>query len=244
MKPVYDDPAIFAAYARMDRSQGGLSAAGEWHQLRPLFPPLAGRRVLDLGCGYGWHCKFAAGEGASAVLGLDASEKMIARARAGNVAPAIEYRVCPLEEYEYPDRAWDVVVSNLALHYVADLEAVYRKVYRTLVPGGVFLLNIEHPVFTAGVGQDWVYDGEGRPLYWPVDRYFQPGPRETRFLGCPVVKQHHTLTQILMGLRRTGFVLDAVEEAMPSPEMLSLPGMADELRRPMMLLVRAAVPKS
>ena len=76
-------------------------------------------------------------------------------------------------------------------------------------------------------------------LCWPVDGYFRPGPRETHFLGCAVEKQHHTLTQILMGLLRTGFVLEAVEEAEPPEEMMDLPGMADELRRPMMLLVRA-----
>ena len=58
-------------------------------------------------------------------------------------------------------------------------------------------------------------------------------------MGKRVVKQHHTLTQILMGLLNTGFLLQAVEEAVPSPEMVGLPEMADELRRPMMLLVRA-----
>lgn len=60
-----------------------------------------------------------------------------------------------------------------------------------------------------------------------------------RFLGCEVVKQHHTLTQILMGLLSNGFVLNAVIEAKPPEEMMHLPGMKDELRRPMMLLVRA-----
>ena len=115
--------------------------------------------------------------------------------------------------------------------------------YRTLRPGGTFLFNIEHPVFTAGVGQDWIYTEDGRPQYWPVDNYFLPGARETRFLGCSVVKQHHTLTQILMGLLRSGFALEAVEEAEPPAGMMHLPGMADELRRPMMLLVKANVQK-
>lgn len=54
-----------------------------------------------------------------------------------------------------------------------------------------------------------------------------------------VAKQHHTLTQILNGLLERGFALTAVEEAMPPREMLDIPGMKDELRRPMMLLVRA-----
>ena len=120
-----------------------------------------------------------------------------------------------------------------------DLAAVYRLVHRTLVPGGYFVMNIEHPVFTAGVGQDWVYNAQGEPLYWPVDRYFDPGERGTNFLGCRVTKQHHTLTQILNGLLANGFALEAVEEAQPPASMMDLPGMADEMRRPMMLLVKA-----
>ena len=72
-----------------------------------------------------------------------------------------------------------------------------------------------------------------------MDDRFRPGKRETQFLGCPVEKQHHTLTQILMGLLQAGFTLEHVEEAQPPEEMLSLPGWADELRRPMILLIRA-----
>ena len=70
-----------------------------------------------------------------------------------------------------------------------------------------------------------------------------PGERNTRFLGCDVAKQHHTLTQILMGLLNNGFELETVEEAQPPEEMMDVPGMEDELRRPMMLLVKAAVKK-
>ena len=143
-----------------------------------------------------------------------------------------------MDAYEYPAEAFDLVISNLALHYVEDLEAVYKRVRRTLKPSGIFLFNIEHPVFTAGIREDWIYDG-GSPLCWPVDNYFYPGERQVRFLDHTVKKYHHTLTQILMGLLRNGFRLEAVEEAQPSPEMLALPSMRDEMRRPMMLLVKA-----
>ena len=98
-------------------------------------------------------------------------------------------------------------------------------------------------MFTAGVGQDWIYNEAGQPRYWPVDNYFLSGPRDTRFLGCAVTKQHHTLTEILMGLLDAGFILKAVEEAKPPAEMLDMPGMKDELRRPMMLLVKAEKPQ-
>lgn len=239
MKNEYDDERFFEEYAKIPRSQEGLSAAGEWHQLKPLFPSLAGKNVLDLGCGYGWHCIFAARQGAAQVLGLDLSRKMIEEAIKRNKKTQIEYRVCGIEEYEYPESMWDCVVSNLALHYIENIEKVFQNVYKTLKPGGTFIFNIEHPVFTAGVGQDWIYTQSGKPLYWPVDNYFIPGARSTHFLGCDVVKQHHTLTQILMGLLDNGFSLEAVEEAKPSEKLMDLPGMEDEMRRPMMLLVKA-----
>lgn len=235
----YDNAAFFQEYAKMTRSQQGLTGAGEWHQFRRMFPPLEGKSILDLGCGYGWHCQYAAEQGAAEVLGIDLSPQMLKEAQTRNPGPKITYRVCGIEAYEYPDNRWDCVVSNLALHYIADLDGVFIRVFQTLKPGGVFLMNIEHPVFTAGVHQDWVYADDGKPLYWPVDDYFRPGERVTRFLGCEVRKQHHTLTQILMGLVNAGFELQAVEEAQPPEEMMSFPGMADELRRPMMLLVRA-----
>lgn len=59
----YDNDTFFQQYAQMSRSREGLSASGEWHQLQLLFPSLEGLRVLDLGCGYGWHCRFAAEQG-------------------------------------------------------------------------------------------------------------------------------------------------------------------------------------
>ena len=239
----YDNETFFNEYAKMPRSQEGLSAAGEWRQLKPLFPCLNGKSVLDLGCGYGWHCKFSVELGAAHVLGIDISRKMIEEAKKRNRMPEIEYRVCAINDYAYPENAWDFVISNLALHYIENLERVFQNVYGTLKPGGVFLFNIEHPVFTAGVGQDWVCTDGGKPLHWPVDNYFMPGERRTHFLGCDVVKQHHTLTQILMGLLSHGFVLEAVEEAKPPKEMMNIPGIADELRRPMMLLVKASIKK-
>lgn len=239
MNNIYDDEGFFCEYSNMARSRQGLAGAGEWKQFRALFPDLKGKSVLDLGCGFGWHCRHAIEQGAEKVLGIDLSSKMIDEARVKNSDQKITYRVCGAESYEFPEGMYDCVISNLVLHYIENLEVIYRKVYGTLKENGVFLINIEHPVFTSGVGQDWIYSNGGKPEYWPVDNYFITGERITGFLGQAVKKQHHTLTQILMGLRNAGFSLDAVEEAVPDSDMMSIPGMADELRRPMMLLIKA-----
>lgn len=231
----YDNTDFFSEYAKMSRSQYGLEGAGEWHQLKPLFPELSGKAVLDLGCGYGWHCKYATDRGAASALGIDQSVRMIGEAQRRNAADGIEYRICSIHDYDYPENCYDLVVSNLVLHYIEDLEEVYRLVHKTLKPGGTFLFNIEHPIFTAGVSQQFASDGT-----WPVTDYYYPGARKTVFLGYEVKKYHHTLTQILNGLFRTGFAIEAVEEAMPPPAWQDQ--MPEEMKRPIMLLVKAKKP--
>lgn len=144
--------------------------------------------MLDLGCGYGWYCKYAVDHGAAKVLGIDLSEKMLAQAKQRIYDEKIQYRHCGIETYEYPKSVWDVVVSNLTLHYVEDLEQVFRNIWQTLRSGVTFLLNIEHPVFTSGVHQDWIYREDGTLKCWLVDDYYRPGQRWSRFLGCEVIK--------------------------------------------------------
>ncbi len=233
----YDNEFFFNHYSQMSRSKGGLSAAGEWHQMKTLIPDLTGKKVLDLGCGYGWHCKYAADNGAVQILGIDISKKMLAEAEKRNSAPGIQYRLCGIEEYEYPEKQWDFVISNLALHYIEDIQSVFENVHRTLAVNGEFVFNIEHPTFTAGINQSWITNESGNALYWPVDDYYYPGKRVTDFLGCETIKYHHTVEQILMGLINNGFELSAVLEA--RPEENSIQSMPDEMRRPMMLLVKS-----
>src|SRR5207248_9740578 len=101
----------------MPRSVGGLKEAGEWHAFRSLLPDLGGKRVLDLGCGFGWHCRYAREQGAGFVVGVDLSEKMLARARADTDDTAIEYRRCAIENIDFRANEFDFVISSLALHY-------------------------------------------------------------------------------------------------------------------------------
>ena len=239
MENAYDKRKFFEKYSRMERSVKGLEGAGEWHELKKMLPDFRGKRVLDLGCGFGWHCRYAAENGAQSVLGIDISENMLQEARRRTEDPRVEYRKISLEEYEYPENSFDAVISSLALHYVESFEDICRKVYRCLKPGGEFVFSAEHPIFTAYGSQDWYRDEKGNIVHWPVDRYFEEGKREAVFLGETMVKYHRTLTTYLGGLLKNGFQITGVVEPMPPESMMDIPGMGDELRRPMMLLVSA-----
>lgn len=99
---IYDDPLFYAEYSKMARSIDGLKSAGEWPVFQTLLPDLHGKRVLDLGCGYGWHCRYAVDQDAGIVIGVDLSEKMLERAQEINRDPRIVYRREALEEIDFP----------------------------------------------------------------------------------------------------------------------------------------------
>lgn len=236
----YDDANFYSAYEQMPRSIHGLAAAGEWHVFKSLLPELRSKSVLDLGCGFGWHCRFAREQQASIVTGVDISEKMLVKARMQTDDPAISYLQMPIEDIDFAESQFDVVISSLAFHYIESFEAVCRKVHHCLKDGGAFIFSVEHPIFTSRQEQDWHYDNLGTRLHWPVDHYQSEGLRETAFLTAGVMKYHRTISTYINDLIGAGFSLKAVKEPMPSDEMLGNdPAMQDENRRPMFLIIAA-----
>lgn len=234
----YDEDRFFEQYNLMSRSVKGLKGAGEWHILKEMLPDFEGKRVLDLGCGLGWHCVYAIEQGAKSALGIDISEKMIAEAKKRNNFPFIHYETMAIEDYDYPAETFDIVISSLAFHYLKSFYDICLKIYGTLKKGGSFVFTVEHPIFTAYGNQDWYYDGSGNRLHWPVDRYFEEGRRSASFLGEEVTKYHKTITTYLEAILDAGFEIKKVAESEPSEEMLrTISDMKDELRRPMFLLV-------
>jgi ubiquinone/menaquinone biosynthesis C-methylase UbiE len=235
----YDDVQFFTKYRQMPRSISGLQAAGEWHELQRMMPDFRGKRVLDLGCGFGWHCRYAVEQGAASVVGVDISEKMLQEAKEKTTSPLIEYVRMPIEEIDYRENSFDAVISSLAFHYIESFADICRKVSRCLVRGGDFVFSVEHPVFTAQGSQQWYLDANGKRLHWPVDRYFEEGVRKAIFLGEEVTKYHRTLTTYVNSLIRHGFEIVKLVEPLPADTLMNEPGMKDELRRPMMLMIAA-----
>jgi SAM-dependent methyltransferase len=239
---VYDDPAFFAGYSRLPRSVEGLAGAPEWPALRALLPPLSRRKVVDLGCGFGWFCRWAREQGAAQVLGLDVSEKMLERARAMASDPAITYARVDLESLDLPPASFDIAYSSLVLHYVENLGGLIAAVYCTLVPGAHLVLSVEHPIFTAPMRPGWTSNSDGRKT-WPVDHYQIEGARRTDWIGSGVIKQHRTIGTYFNLLIGAGFTIAHVEEWRPTPDQIEAqPTLAEELERPMFLLVTARRP--
>lgn len=239
----YDHEHFFAKYSQMPRSVQGLQAAGEWPAFRSLLPDLNGQRVLDLGCGFGWHCRYAREQGAEYVLGIDLSSNMLSKAQELTNDSAIEYRQAAIEELKLENGSFDLVLSSLALHYVDDFQKISDAVFDCVKAGGRFVFSVEHPIFTSIADQDWIYSEEGAILHWPVDHYQHEGQRNTAFLGEQVVKYHRTLAAYVGSLLNSGFQLEKLLEPQPTEEAIAkYPAMIDETRRPMFLLIAAVKP--
>jgi SAM-dependent methyltransferase len=236
---IYDDPEFFAGYSRLGRSVAGLAGAAEWPALRALLPDMRSLRVVDLGCGFGWFCRWAREQGAARVLGIDVSEKMLVRAEAATTDAAIAYLRADMERLGLARASLDLAYSSLALHYVADLAGLLATVHHALAPGGRLVFSVEHPIFTAPTHPHWSVGADGRKT-WPLDAYLVEGPRTTDWLKEGVVKQHRTLGTYLTLLIRNGFTIaDVVEWGPTDAQIAARPSLADERERPPFLLVAA-----
>ena len=237
---IYDDETFFAGYSRLPRSVHGLDGAPEWPVLRSMLPELAGKDVLDLGCGFGWFCRFAAGEGARSVLGIDVSEKMLERARRETREAGVVYERADLESFVPQPAAFDLIYSSLAFHYIADLAGLFGRVHAALKPGGSLVCSVEHPLLTAPARQEWLADADGRAT-WPVNGYLDEGERVSNWLAEGVVKRHRTIATYVDLLLAAGFSLTKLVEWAPSPEQVAAePGWAKERERPFFLLMAAS----
>jgi SAM-dependent methyltransferase len=239
---IYDHPEFFAGYRQLPRQVLGLDGAPEWPAVRAMLPDLAGKRVADLGCGFGWAARWMRAHGAASVLGVDLSQTMIARATADTADPAIDYRIADLETLDLGERTFDLVYSSLAFYYVEDFGRLIRMIHTALTPGGDLVFTIEHPVNMAAAHPHWIADEDGRKT-WPVNGYSIEGERRTDWFISGVVKYHRTLGTTLNTLIGTGFELRRVEEFAPTRDQIALtPALAEELERPMSLMVSAHKP--
>jgi SAM-dependent methyltransferase len=239
--------AFFGDADRVDRylrHRHGSAASPNVTMEQPAFLAAVGNSegldIVELGCGDGSFASTAVAAGCWSYFGVDLSAPMLARARLRLAATThAVFERAAIEDVQRPAASADLVVSRMALHYVADLDAVVRNVRGWLRPGGRAVFTVLHPVITChDTGQ------VGRRQSWVVDGYFEPGPRTRIWLDEPVVWHHRTIEQYVAALIAADLAVTSLSECAPVAQLFA--GNQHELARrrrvPLFLLLEGRAP--
>ncbi|HSX14376.1 MAG TPA: methyltransferase domain-containing protein [Candidatus Saccharimonadales bacterium] len=112
--------------------------------MEKMLPPLAGQKVLMIGCGTGEESRLLVEKGAKELIGIDTSKVSIDLAT--KTYPNHQFQVGDMNKLDFDDDEFDFVYSSLAIDYTDSPLGVYREVYRVLKQGGVFQFSVPHPV--------------------------------------------------------------------------------------------------
>lgn len=179
-----------------------------------LLGEVAGRRVLEVGCGSAPCARYLRHRGAE-VVALDLSAGMLAHARAaaartGIAVPLVQADAC---ELPFAPGAFDIAFSAFgAIPFVADSARLMREVARVLRPGGRWVFAVNHPM-------RWAFpDDPGPRGLTVIQSYFDRSPYvEVDAAEEPVYVEHHrTMGDRIRELVAAGFVLlDVIEPRWP-----------------------------
>ncbi|MEP7338089.1 MAG: class I SAM-dependent methyltransferase [Acidobacteriota bacterium] len=196
-----------------------------------LLPDVKEKKILDAGCGPGAYAEWLVDRGGKIVC-VDASPKMIELARQRLGARA-EFHQADLGKPLgfLADESFDIIISPLALDYVADWDKTFREFHRVLRIGGVFVFSVEHPrsdYLNKRMANyfrreliSMVWNGFGNPVLMPAYR--------------------RSISEVVNTLIDAGFTLDRLLEPVPTEEFKRAdPEHYEELRvSPGFLCVRA-----
>ncbi len=194
MEPVADVPERFAQSADRDQANDYDSFAEAYaaetennlvnaYYARPamlaLAGDVAGRRILDAGCGSGPLCAALRDRGA-VVTGIDASAGMLALAKRRLGDDVALHVVDVRDRLPFANGAFDDVVASLVLHYLEDWGPTLAEMRRVLRPGGRLIASVDHPFVayafqdprpdyfaTTSYAFDWTVNGQSVPMrFW------------------------------------------------------------------------------
>lgn len=166
---------------------------------------LAKANTLMVGCDDHEPAIALARRGANVVV-VDTSEEALdsmfkSLAREGLNAELVVSN--PLDMRPIPDGSVSLVTTSNLVNRLFDLETLYREVFRTLAPGGAFMIIVPHPLVSGGHG----ITAETGAHQWLIDNYFTPAQ----------VEYPRTIDEHVNTLLTTGFIVERVIEPQPDP---------------------------
>ena len=236
---IFDDETFFNSYKKL-RERTNSNDLIEKPALFSLLPNLEGKTVLDLGCGFGEHCKEYARLKAKSVIGIDISSKMLEVARRVNADERIVYKEMAIEDIGELDMKFDLVVSSLAFHYVSDFNKVVKEIYKLLNENGCLIFSQEHPFSTSfSTGERWTKNEKGEIIFANISNYSSDGPRESSWFIEDISKYHRTFSSIINTLISSGFVIEEFVEPIADETIINdYPRFKDLIHKPDFLIIK------
>ncbi len=240
----FDNETVFKGYCELRDSESNCNTLMEQPEMAKLLPELGGKRVLDLGCGFGHNCMDFIRRGAAAVTGIDISHKMLEVARCESDHPDIDYRCMSMTEISSLEGGYDLIYSSLAVHYIEDMPKLMRDISALLNGGGTLLFSQEHPIYTAsenGQGH-YILDEQGNKSGYCFSHYLASGRREDEWFIKGRIYYHRTFSDVVNAVADAGFVVQQVCEPVPDDNMIAKRPRSDVLHKPLFLIIKAIKP--
>lgn len=239
---IYDNEIFFAGYKALRDNELSYNDLLEQPAMAKMLPDLNGKSVLDLGCGYGHNCIDFVRRGASRVVGVDISEKMLDVAKSESSDDKIQYVNMSMTDIDNLNEKFDFIYSSLAFHYVEDFDEFAKKMFSVLDSGGELLFSQEHPIITATVDGNGHFnkDENGKRVSYTFSNYNESGERKIHWYVDGVIKYHRTFSNVVNALTKTGFVIEEICEPVPEEWAIKkLPTAVKEYIKPNFLIVKA-----
>ena len=204
----------YAAWAESYDEPGNDTIELEEPAVRGLLDELPAGPVLDAACGTGRHTAYLVTAGRD-VVGVDANEAMLARARAK--LPGIDLRLGGLTALPCDDGIFAGAVCALALSHVPDLVPAITELGRVLRPGGRLVISNPHPFAVGVLGWRAVFADEAGRRSMIAEYPHQPGAYLTAFAAAGLVARRliePALTRAQARARAKGAHADAFEDAL------------------------------
>ncbi len=242
---IYDDKEFSKKYDELRIEKRGLNANDliEIPAFRNIMPNVTGKKILDLGCGYGENDKYYKELGAKSILGLDISTHMIEIANKDNKLSDIDYKVMAMEDISQINDKFDIVISSLAFHYIKDYNKLLKDIYNLLNKDGYLIFSQEHPFTTCIKYTENVKKGHtiiDDKYFGLFSDYNRPGIRTKEWFDKTVIKYHRTFTEVINELVKNGFYVERIEEPVATKDALNKnPKYINQLDRPFFLIIKA-----
>ena len=211
----YNDDQFFKNYITRRNREDSPNNIIEKPIFLEMIGNVKGKKILDLGCG---DAKFGIEllqKGCTSYDGVEGSENMVKEAINSLTGTVGSVHLSPMETWDFQTGSYDLVVSRLALHYLADLKDIVRKAHKTLANDGRFVFSVQHPLLTSSIKSA---AASSLKADWIVDDYFNSGERVEPWIDKKVVKYHRTIEEYYQLLKQAGFMIDDIREGTPRVE--------------------------